>query len=76
MLGRRYRRFFYTVFLCFLFSLAVETVQLILRVGIFDVDDIMMNTVGGMLGYISYLIVSTFLRIFHPERKKRRGNKL
>ncbi len=35
-----------------LFSIFIETAQLITKVGAFDVDDIFLNTVGGLLGYI------------------------
>lgn len=38
----------------FLFSFAVETVQLITRVGCFDVDDLLLNTIGVALGYVCY----------------------
>jgi len=57
MLNKRYRGFFTITFLSLLFSLAVELVQMYFKVGIFDVDDIFLNTAGGMLGYI-------FCRIF------------
>ncbi|MFR0909505.1 VanZ family protein [Eubacterium sp.] len=36
----------------FLFSLFIETAQLLTKVGAFDVDDLFLNTVGGFLGYI------------------------
>ncbi len=38
----------------FLFSLAVETVQLVTKVGCFDVDDLFLNTIGVVLGYLCY----------------------
>lgn len=41
----------------FVFSLLVETFQLVLKIGSFDVDDIMLNTLGGILGYIMYIIL-------------------
>lgn len=41
------------VFVCtVLFTLAVETIQLVTKVGAFDIDDIMLNTLGGVLGYL------------------------
>lgn len=41
---------------CFtLIILAVETFQLILNVGVFDVDDIILNLLGCLLGYFSIL---------------------
>ena len=35
---------------CFLFSLGIELLQLATRVGVFDVDDLLLNTLGGLLG--------------------------
>jgi len=39
--------------LAMLFSLGIETAQLLLKVGAFDVDDIFLNTIGGFLGYVT-----------------------
>lgn len=38
----------------FSFSLVIETLQLLFRVGTFDVDDLLLNTLGGILGYGIY----------------------
>lgn len=38
--------------LTMVFSMLIETAQLVLKVGAFDVDDILLNTLGGMAGYI------------------------
>lgn len=46
------RRLFYSFGLCF----GVEIFQLVTRVGSFDVDDILLNTLGGVLGYIIFSI--------------------
>lgn len=48
-------------------SIAVEIVQLIVRVGSFDVDDIILNTLGGAAGVLLYKL---FIRI---EGKKYNG---
>ena len=45
----------------FLFSLCIETLQLITKVGVFDVDDLMMNTVGGLICWIIYCIIRLFI---------------
>lgn len=39
-----------------LFSAFIETIQLTFRVGCFDVDDIILNTLGGFLGAVGYLV--------------------
>ncbi len=41
----------------FLISLAFETTQLITGLGVFDIDDIILNTAGGIVGFIVYLIL-------------------
>lgn len=53
----RKRKFIFTALLGFLLSLSVECVQLITRTGCFDVDDIFLNTVGGVLGYLIFALV-------------------
>lgn len=50
---RDYRtNWFVTTMSAFLFSLFAESVQLVLKLGSFDVDDLLLNTIGGLLGYI------------------------
>lgn len=55
-LFRPCRRFVVTVVLAFEFSLCVEILQLVWKVGSFDVDDILLNTLGGVLGFFMYRI--------------------
>ena len=38
-------------------SLSVECIQLITKTGCFDVDDIFLNTIGGILGYQVYALM-------------------
>ena len=45
-------------------SLVVEVAQLVMKVGSFDVDDLLLNTTGGILGYLIYRIFSVVARIF------------
>ncbi|WP_232698709.1 VanZ family protein [Brevibacillus daliensis] len=40
----------------FFVSLILEVSQLVLQIGRFDVDDLILNTTGGVLGYIIYVI--------------------
>lgn len=51
----------------FTFSLIIETFQLVLKVGSFDVDDLFLNTVGGIIGYVIYWITK---KIFIGREKK------
>lgn len=48
------RNFIYVVGSALEFTLIIEILQLILKVGTFDVDDIFLNTVGGIIGFILF----------------------
>lgn len=50
------RKFWNIALLSLEFSLTIELIQLLFKVGIFDVDDIIMNTIGGMIGYLCFFI--------------------
>lgn len=65
----RCRKFWPTVFFAFEFSLCVEIIQLVCKVGSFDVDDILLNTLGGACGYLAYRIL-TWLAGGQDEKKK------
>lgn len=54
---RKRKCFFDAGMLSFLLSFCIETIQLTFKVGSFDVDDLLLNTAGGILGYVSYRIV-------------------
>lgn len=56
IISRKNRNIFSIVLLSFEFTLAIELIQLIFRVGIFDVDDIFMNTLGGFVGGVVFFI--------------------
>ena len=45
-----------TTILSFEISLCVEVVQLLTKVGSFDVDDLLLNTIGGICGYMVYMV--------------------
>lgn len=70
LLEVRYRRLIYTAFLSLLFSLCAETLQLFLKVGVFDVDDILMNMMGGILGYLCFSLFYGLYQLFHRKKKK------
>lgn len=52
----RNRKFLNIALLSFELTLSIEIMQLVLQVGTFDVDDILMNFVGGIIGYIIFAI--------------------
>lgn len=56
LLNVNYRRFHKIAILSILFSVVIETSQLLLKVGVFDIDDILLNSMGGILGYLCFLL--------------------
>ncbi len=55
----RCRKFGFVFLYSFELSLAVEVIQLVTKVGSFDVDDIILNTLGGVCGYVIYHVLRT-----------------
>lgn len=53
----------------FCLSLTFELLQLIFRFGSFDVDDLILNTIGGMIGYIPIKLVSVYIKHRQGEQK-------
>ncbi|HVZ56265.1 MAG TPA: VanZ family protein [Chitinophagaceae bacterium] len=45
-----------TIGTVFLISLGFETLQLVFNLGVFDVDDLLLNTVGGSIGYLVFRV--------------------
>ena len=68
-MASKYRSFFMTACYGFGLSLLVEIFQLITKVGSFDVDDLFLNTVGGIKGYIIFALCNT-VRRGYAKRKK------
>ena len=48
-------------------SLLVETIQLVTKVGSFDVDDMMLNTLGAFLGYVIFKICDKMRRKYYGK---------
>ena len=63
----RCKKFWRTAFYSFELSLLVELLQLVFRVGSFDVDDLLLNTLGGMAGYGLYRL---FVRYYHQRNQR------
>lgn len=62
VISPRNRKFLNVLALTFLLSLTVETIQLMLKVGSFDVDDLLLNTLGGITGYAFFAAANYFRR--------------
>lgn len=60
VVSRRSRGPVRIILLGFGFSLMLETIQLVFKVGSFDVDDLMLNTLGAAAGFFCYRKVQRF----------------
>lgn len=69
VLAARYRSLGKMLILSFLASLLVETIQLFSKLGSFDVDDILLNTLGGVIGYLLFRVGNALLHSRHRKRK-------
>lgn len=62
------KNFFYTLLSTLQFTLLIELCQLMMKVGTFDVDDILLNTIGGIIGYlvfgIAYLLFKLMRKVY------------
>jgi len=75
VISSRCRKHWYdAVIITYLLSYSIEMIQLIFRAGSCDVDDIILNTLGGALGYLMFRIVQheRIRRYFlkHPKRRR------
>ncbi len=57
LIGKGWRNIFATVFFSFFVSFAVEFCQLFMKRGYAQVDDLLMNVLGGFLGWIIWGIL-------------------
>lgn len=62
VLGAGFRSFWSVTGRCFGLSLMIELTQLVTHVGCFDVDDILMNTLGGCIGYAVWKLAGCLRR--------------
>ena len=56
LISRNARGFFFITFSGFTLSLCVEATQLMTKLGSFDVDDLVMNTLGTAVGYLIFAV--------------------
>lgn len=60
---------FFVVLICFECSLVIELIQLACKIGSFDVDDLLLNTLGGFIGCILYYVWMAIWRKVHVQKK-------
>lgn len=56
VIKRSARSCFVLIFYAFMFSLGIELFQLFSAFGAFDVDDLLLNTAGAVLGYLVFIV--------------------
>lgn len=69
-IASKQRSFLGTVIDGFLLSLIVEIFQLISKVGRFDVDDLILNTLGVVIGYMAFLMCNAIRRKYGTKRER------
>ena len=58
---RKAYSFFAVLLICFLVSVSIELLQLATSYRSADIDDVILNTLGGGTGFIIYLVIKTIL---------------
>ena len=66
--GYRFRNGLLTGLLGFSLSLFVECAQLVWKVGCFDVDDLILNTLGAFIGYGIFVICNQLRRWIYEKK--------
>ncbi len=69
---KRFRKFYKCVFVCFCLTVFIELVQLIFSIGYFELDDIMTNTVGGIIGWLIWRLFFGIISYFEKDKVKTR----
>lgn len=73
LLSRSARRAWKTGILCMEVSMLVETAQFLFRVGCCDVDDVILNTAGGLIGYALYRLADGLYLYFSRKRRAKKN---
>ncbi|MGE8081427.1 VanZ family protein [Peribacillus loiseleuriae] len=68
LLSKKFLSLKKVIIAAFCLSLTFEITQLVFKFGSFDVDDLILNTLGGALGYLP--IYSTFLIIKYQKKQQ------
>ncbi|WP_213485501.1 VanZ family protein [Thermobacillus xylanilyticus] len=71
LLFRRYGKLSKIIVDSMVISFAIEALQIGLRIGQFDIDDVILNTFGSVLGFLIFIIVKHLFALFKksPFRK-------
>ena len=63
LLDRKFHRWNVTIPLGFLASMGIEILQFVFARGIFDVDDLFCNTLGGVIGFFCGMVLLSFRNV-------------
>ena len=69
LISKRFHLFKNIAVASFCLSLTFELIQLVFQFGSFDVDDLLLNTLGGVIGYIAIYVI--FILIKYIKQKKK-----
>lgn len=69
LLSVRMRSWWKMLLLSFFVTMCIECTQLVTRLGVFDVDDLLMNTLGGLIGYGIYHVIHKIYMLWKGEKK-------
>jgi len=58
----RLNNIYRTTVLVLLISIIIEINQFIFKVGVFDLDDIILNTIGGLIGFCIYRLIKNIIK--------------
>lgn len=68
VIADRLRSAFLITLAGFSLSLMVELIQLVTKVGCFDVDDLILNTLGAALGYLVFVTCNHIRRCYYGKK--------
>lgn len=66
---KRFRVFWKIYFVGFLLTLGIETLQLLLKRGVFELDDILNNTIGATIGYGCFALITLIISLIKGKQK-------
>ncbi|WP_223596113.1 VanZ family protein [Neobacillus bataviensis] len=72
LLSKRFLKLKPVILAAFSLSLTYEVLQLLFEFGSFDVDDLILNTLGGFLGFLPIKIIYFFSKIKKKQSTKRK----
>lgn len=68
LLDRYHRRWYVICAETMAVSVCIELIQLVTRVGSCDVDDVLLNTIGGVIGYVIFMRIMMMRRKYRAHR--------